>query len=74
MSKIYARKLCSKCYYKSNQVRSATKCVHTGLRPHYSKGRCRSCYLQLYYLNRKKIKIEEELDNEETEKEGENDS
>ena len=31
----------------------ATECEHTD-RPHYSSGKCQSCYLAEYYIKRKK--------------------
>lgn len=51
--KIYAKSLCSNCYYKNNLMRLATECKHAGLKPHYSKGQCRNCYLMDYYTLRK---------------------
>lgn len=54
MRPIYARDLCSKCYYKCARLKRASKCQHAGVKPHYSKGLCRECYLMVYYQNRKK--------------------
>ena len=52
---IYARNLCSKCYYKCSRLKKASKCKHSGVRPHYSKGLCRECYLRFYYKKRKSM-------------------
>ena len=51
--KVYAKGLCSNCYYKSSRMRPATSCAHAGVLPHYSKGQCRNCYLMDYYTLRK---------------------
>jgi hypothetical protein len=54
LRQIYYRDLCQRCYFKSSKLKRATKCQHAGIRPHYSKGKCRECYLMCYYQSRKK--------------------
>lgn len=45
--------MCHNCYHRKGKTKLATGCEHTD-KPHYSNGKCQSCYLAEYYVRRKK--------------------
>ena len=53
--RIFARNLCSGCYYRSSRSKKAWVCEHTN-KVHYAKGLCQNCYLSCYYRDRKSNK------------------
>lgn len=70
MAQIYARSMCSRCYYKCSRLKRASKCQHKDTRPHYSKGLCRECYLRFYYKQRKEKKEQQMMAAEMAERSG----